>query len=43
MSEKELYENMKLAAKDPSLERDENDLGRFGSGMKTASFHKLGN
>ena len=38
MSEKELYENMKLAAKDPSLERDENDLGRFGSGMKTASF-----
>ena len=38
MSEKELYENMKLAAKDPSLERDKNDLGRFGSGMKTASF-----
>ena len=38
MSEKELYENMKLAAKDPSLERDSKDLGRFGSGMKTASF-----
>lgn len=38
MSPEELIENMKIGCKDPSMERDENDLGRFGSGMKTASF-----
>jgi len=38
MSPEELIENMKIGCKDPSMEREENDLGRFGSGMKTASF-----
>lgn len=38
MSPDELIANMKIGCKDPSMERDENDLGRFGSGMKTASF-----
>ena len=38
MSHQELIANMKIGCKDPSLERGENDLGRFGSGMKTASF-----
>jgi len=38
MSHQELIANMQIGCKDPSLERGENDLGRFGSGMKTASF-----
>ena len=38
MNEGELIENMRIGCKDPSLERDLKDLGRFGSGMKTASF-----
>jgi len=38
MSPEELISNMKIGCKDPSQERAESDLGRFGSGMKTASF-----
>ncbi|WP_394863402.1 ATP-binding protein [Paraclostridium bifermentans] len=38
MSEKELIEAMRLASKDPYKEREKNDLGRFGLGLKTASF-----
>ena len=38
MKEAELLQNMRIGCKDPSLEREKNDLGRFGSGMKTASF-----
>jgi len=29
---------MRIGCKDPSIEREKGDLGRFGSGMKTASF-----
>jgi len=38
MSESELINNMKIGCKDPSDSRHADDLGRFGSGMKTASF-----
>lgn len=38
MAELELQENMRIGCKNPKDERDETDLGRFGSGMKTASF-----
>lgn len=38
MSPDELIKNMKIGCKDPSDERYRGDLGRFGSGMKTASF-----
>lgn len=38
MDKASLIENMRLSCKDPSDERDSGDLGRFGSGMKTASF-----
>ena len=38
MNSSDLIENMRLSCKDPSQDRDENDLGRFGSGLKTASF-----
>lgn len=38
MCPKELLQNMRIGCKDPSDERGEEDLGRFGSGMKTASF-----
>ena len=38
MSDEELVEAMRLASKDPSKEREKNDLGRFGLGLKTASF-----
>ena len=38
MSVDELIENMRIGCKDPSLDRQKGDLGRFGSGMKTASF-----
>lgn len=34
----ELIENMRIGCKDPEEERQKGDLGRFGSGMKTASF-----
>lgn len=38
MSPEELLNNMKIGCKDPSDDRLRGDLGRFGSGMKTASF-----
>jgi hypothetical protein len=38
MSPDELIDNMKIGCKDPGDERLRGDLGRFGSGMKTASF-----
>jgi len=38
MSRHELFEAMRLASVDPNLERRDNDLGRFGLGLKTASF-----
>lgn len=34
----DLLEAMRLGSTDPRQERDKNDLGRFGLGMKTASF-----
>lgn len=38
MSEGELVAAMRLGSRNPSEEREEHDLGRFGLGMKTASF-----
>lgn len=38
MSEDELQAAMRLGSKDPSHSRDADDLGRFGLGLKTASF-----
>ena len=38
MSEEELIANMVVGCKDPSQERGINDLGRFGAGLKSASF-----
>ena len=38
MSEKNLIENMRIGSSDPGKIRDEDDLGRFGMGMKTAAF-----
>lgn len=38
MSVDELIEAMRLATKNPEDERTKNDLGRFGLGLKTASF-----
>ncbi|MDW0111136.1 ATP-binding protein [Sporosarcina aquimarina] len=38
MTEKELVEAMRLAASDPDLVRGPNELGKFGLGLKTASF-----
>ena len=38
MSSSELLQNMKIGCKDPNEKREVGDLGRFGSGMKTASF-----
>ncbi|WP_297824105.1 ATP-binding protein [uncultured Paraglaciecola sp.] len=38
MSPDELIHNMKIGCKDPGDERNRGDLGRFGSGLKTASF-----
>ncbi len=38
MDELELKESMRLATKDPEADRLKNDLGRFGLGLKTASF-----
>lgn len=34
----ELIDNMQIGCKDPDENRTKGDLGRFGSGMKTASF-----
>ena len=38
MSEKELLEAMRLGSRNPLDERNRSDLGRFGLGLKTASF-----
>ena len=38
MSETELFEAMKTGSKNPLDERTSDDLGRFGLGLKTASF-----
>lgn len=38
MNQKELQEAMQLGAIGPSTHRDKSDLGRFGMGLKTASF-----
>lgn len=38
MDEQELVEAMRLATQHPLIERTEKDLGRFGLGLKTASF-----
>lgn len=38
MDAEELIKHMRIGSKDPSIDRLEGDLGRFGSGMKTASF-----
>lgn len=38
MNDSQLVEAMRLASVDPELERDKNDLGRFGLGLKLASF-----
>ncbi len=38
MEASDLIQNMQIGCKDPSIERTSGDLGRFGSGMKTASF-----
>lgn len=38
MSEAELIENMVIGCKDPDIDREIGDLGRFGAGLKTASF-----
>ncbi|GAB5436841.1 MAG: ATP-binding protein [Falsiruegeria mediterranea] len=38
MSERELVEAMRLGSKNPTEEREPHDLGRFGLGLKSASF-----
>ena len=38
MSNKELIEAMRLASNDPDSPREDTDLGKFGLGLKTASF-----
>ena len=38
MSEEELLEAMRLGSRSPLEQRDRSDLGRFGLGLKTASF-----
>jgi histidine kinase/DNA gyrase B/HSP90-like ATPase len=38
MTDKELFSAMKLGEKSPLDDREQNDLGRFGIGLKTASF-----
>jgi len=38
MNRQELIQAMTIGAKDPRITRDKDDLGRFGLGLKTASF-----
>ena len=38
MSQTELIEAMRLGTKNPNDKRDKKDLGKFGLGLKTASF-----
>jgi|TARA_B110000211_G_scaffold151231_1_gene171956 hypothetical protein len=42
MTESELIKNMSIGCKDPSEDRVSGDLGRFGAGLKTASFSQAG-
>jgi hypothetical protein len=41
MTEEKLLEAMRIGA-DPTIARDKKDLGRFGLGLKTASFSQAG-
>ncbi|MBN2836638.1 MAG: ATP-binding protein, partial [Candidatus Delongbacteria bacterium] len=43
MNNEDLILSMKFGSKNPLDERDSNDLGRFGLGMKTASFSQCRN
>lgn len=38
MTAQALIENMRIGSSDPSKQRDDTDLGRFGMGLKTAAF-----
>ena len=38
MAAADLIENMRIGSSDPDQARSEDDLGRFGMGMKTAAF-----
>lgn len=38
MTSESLIKNMRIGSSDPNDYRDQNDLGRFGMGMKTAAF-----
>jgi signal transduction histidine kinase len=38
MNDAELKEAMRLSTKDPDKQREADDLGKFGLGLKTASF-----
>ena len=38
MNDADLIENMRIGSSDPDHERNSDDLGRFGMGMKTAAF-----
>ena len=38
MNDKDLKEAMRISTKDPDMQRDSDDLGKFGLGLKTASF-----
>lgn len=42
MNEKKLQEAMHLGSVNPAFDRDSKDLGRFGLGLKTASFSQAG-
>ena len=41
MNQKELLEAMRLGSKNPKEIRDKKDLGRFGLGLKSASFSQI--
>jgi len=38
MDQSALFLSMRIGSNDPSVDREEEDLGRFGMGMKTAAF-----
>lgn len=38
MTEEELINNMRMGSRNPNAKNEKNDLGRFGLGLKTASF-----
>lgn len=43
MNQSELFEAMRLGSKNPVEDRKRNDLGRFGLGLKSASFSQVRN